>query len=68
MYFHGFENGGKLLLLGFILTASVMTLWFKDVVTEGTYLGDHTLQVQKGIFLGMVLFIVSEAFAFLSIF
>jgi cytochrome c oxidase subunit 3 len=26
MCFHGFENGGKLLLLGFILTASVMTL------------------------------------------
>ena len=36
MCFHGFENGGKLLLLGFILTASVMTLWFKDVITEGT--------------------------------
>src|ERR1700754_1911401 len=35
MCLHGFENGGKLLLLGFILTASVMTLWFKDVVTEG---------------------------------
>jgi cytochrome c oxidase subunit 3 len=35
MCFHGFENGGKLLLLGFILTATVMTLWFKDVVTEG---------------------------------
>lgn len=35
MCFHGFANGGKLLLLGFILTASVMLLWFKDVVTEG---------------------------------
>lgn len=35
MCFHGFENGGKLLLLGFILTASVMLLWFKDVITEG---------------------------------
>jgi hypothetical protein len=35
MSFHGFANGGKLLLLGFILTASVMVLWFKDVITEG---------------------------------
>ena len=26
MCFHGFENGGKLLLLGFILTASVMIM------------------------------------------
>jgi cytochrome c oxidase subunit 3 len=35
---------------------------------EGTFLGDHTLQVQKGIFIGMILFIISEAFAFLSVF
>jgi cytochrome c oxidase subunit 3 len=35
---------------------------------ESTYLGDHTLQVQKGIFIGMILFIISEVFAFLSIF
>ena len=34
MSFHGFANGGKLLLLGFILTASVMLLWFKDVIVE----------------------------------
>lgn len=38
LYFHGFNNGGHLLLLGFILTASAMTLWFKDVIFEGTYL------------------------------
>src|SRR6201999_3602146 len=68
MCFHGFENGGKLLLLGFILTASVMTLWFKDVVTEGTYLGDHTIQVRRGLTIGFVLFVVSEVFAFLSVF
>ena len=68
MCFHGFENGGKLLLLGFILTASVMTLWFKDVVTEGTYLGDHTTQVRRGLTIGFVLFVVSEVFAFLSVF
>lgn len=68
MCFHGFANGGKLLLLGFILTASVMLLWFKDVVTEGTYLGDHTTQVRRGLTIGFVLFVVSEVFAFLSVF
>jgi hypothetical protein len=26
MCFHGFANGGKLLLLGFVLTAAVMVL------------------------------------------
>jgi len=68
MCFHGYANGGMLLLLGFILTASVMVLWFKDVITEGTYLGDHTTQVRRGLTIGFVLFVVSEVFAFLSIF
>lgn len=36
MYFHGFPYGGELLSLGFILTASVMILWFRDVIVEGT--------------------------------
>ena len=68
MSFHGFANGGYLLSLGLLLTASAMALWFRDIVAEGTYLGDHTLQVQKGIFIGMILFIISEVFAFLSVF
>jgi cytochrome c oxidase subunit 3 len=33
-----------------------------------TLLGDHTKEVKKGITLGVVLFIVSEVFAFLSVF
>ena len=36
MYFHGYENGGSLLALGFILTAFAMVLWFRDVIMEGT--------------------------------
>lgn len=32
------------------------------------YLGDHTLQVRRGLTIGFVLFVVSEIFAFLSIF
>jgi cytochrome c oxidase subunit 3 len=65
---HGFQNGGALLTLGFIMTASGMTLWFRDVITEGTYLGYHTKQVKNGLMIGVLLFIVSEVFAFLSIF
>ena len=68
MYMHAYPNGGFMLSLGFILTASGMALWFKDVITEGTLLGNHTSEVQKGLVLGMLLFIVSEVFAFLSIF
>jgi len=68
MYLHGFVNGGLLLNLGFVLTASGMALWFRDVITEGTLLGCHTKEVKNGLIIGVVLFIVSEVFAFLSIF
>jgi len=68
LYMHGFNNGGAILTLGFILTVAGMTLWFRDVITEGTFLGHHTKQVKSGLMLGVLLFIVSEVFAFLSVF
>jgi len=67
-YFHGFPLSGYMLLLGFLLTTFAMILWFRDVITEGTYLGNHTGEVRKGLTLGVALFIVSEVFAFLSVF
>src|SRR5256885_17007934 len=33
-----------------------------------TFLGHHTIRVQQGLILGIILFIVSEVFFFLSIF
>jgi len=66
--FHGYAYSEYSLLLGFILTALGMLLWFKDVTLESTYLGDHTQKVQSGLTLGVALFIVSEVFAFLSVF
>lgn len=68
MYMQGFTYGGYLISLGFTLTVSGMILWFRDIITEGTYLGHHTIQVQKGLSIGVVLFIISEVFAFLSVF
>lgn len=35
MYMQGFNYGGYLLNLGFILTATGMALWFRDVIVEG---------------------------------
>jgi cytochrome c oxidase subunit 3 len=35
---------------------------------EGTFLGDHTKRVKSGITIGFLLFIISEAFAFFSVF
>ena len=68
MYMQGFPYGNYLITLGFTITLFSMSLWFRDVTTEGTYLGNHTTQVQKGLTIGIVLFIVSEIFAFLSVF
>lgn len=68
LYFNGIQYGEVLLTLGFLSTLFAMILWFRDVTIEGTYLGDHTFPVQKGITMGVALFIGSEAMFFLSIF
>jgi cytochrome c oxidase subunit 3 len=66
--FHGYPMGNFLLLCSFILLNWGMSLWFKDIITEASFLGAHTDKVQKGISLGVALFIISEIFFFLSIF
>lgn len=66
--FHGYVMGEFFLFCSFILLIWGMSLWFKDIITEASYLGAHTDKVQKGISLGVALFIVSEVFFFLSIF
>lgn len=66
LYMQGY--GGKLLTLGLILTLSVMYFWFEDVAAEGSLNGDHTKQVKKGLILGFYLFLISEIFAFISVF
>jgi len=68
MYMHGYANGGSILTTGFLSTTMGMGLWFKDINTEGTYLGNHTIEVQKGLIIGVILFIISEVFAFFSVF
>lgn len=68
LYFNGIQHGGLLLSLGLTSTTFAFILWFRDITTEGTYLGDHTLLVQKGLTMGVALFIVTEVFFFLTIF
>lgn len=65
---HNFNNLYYLLYLGLFLLIGSMSFWFRDVISEGTFLGDHTLAVQKGLNLGVILFIVSEALFFMAIF
>ena len=65
---HGFENAHYFLSAAFIAVVSSMAFWWRDVISEGTFLGNHTLAVQKGLNMGVILFIVSEALFFLAIF
>lgn len=65
---HGFVMGPKLLSLGLITTVMVMSFWFGDVNIEGSFLGNHTKEVKKGLVLGFLLFVVSEVMAFISVF
>ena len=65
---HNFFYGQYNLILAFISLILCMSFWFRDVTSEGTYLGNHTLAVQRGLNMGVGLFIVSEALFFLAIF
>ena len=67
-YFHGYPFGVSICLLGLILTVLGMIFWFRDIIVEGTYLGCHTAEVQRGLIIGFILFVISEVFAFLSVF
>jgi cytochrome c oxidase subunit 3 len=65
---HAFSSAPYFLLFALISLVSSMSLWFRDIISEGTYLGNHTLAVQRGLNIGVALFIVSEALFFLAIF
>ena len=66
--FHGFNHAKLNLLLSILCLILSMSFWFRDIISEGTYLGNHTLAVQRGLNMGVGLFIVSEALFFLAIF
>jgi cytochrome c oxidase subunit 3 len=64
----GYWIGTTTFYLGLLLTINIMTFWLHDVNIEATYLGHHTKEVKRGLMIGFALFIVSEVFAFASIF
>lgn len=42
--------------------------WWRDIIRESTYQGSHTLNVYKGLRIGIILFITSEVLFFFSFF
>nr|APX40530.1 cytochrome c oxidase subunit 3 [Chaetocnema tibialis] len=65
-WFHFFNN--NLLMIGLMITSLIMYQWWRDIIRESTYQGHHTLKVSKGLRWGMILFITSEIFFFISFF
>lgn len=67
-YMHNFLGGGQLLLTGFSIILYVMYTWWRDIIREATFEEQHTFAVQRGLRLGMILFIVSEIMFFFAFF
>nr|YP_010417653.1 cytochrome c oxidase subunit III [Protogoniomorpha temora]USF17773.1 cytochrome c oxidase subunit III [Protogoniomorpha temora] len=65
-WFHNFNI--NLFMLGYLIVLLTMYQWWRDVCREGTYQGKHTMLVSNGLRWGMILFIVSEIFFFISFF
>nr|QYC36452.1 cytochrome c oxidase subunit 3 [Illiberis ulmivora] len=65
-WFHNFNS--NLIIIGYIITLLTMYQWWRDICREGTLQGKHTILVSKGLRWGMILFIISEVFFFISFF
>uniref|UniRef100_UPI0030FF091E cytochrome c oxidase subunit III n=1 Tax=Carterocephalus argyrostigma TaxID=1663110 RepID=UPI0030FF091E len=65
-WFHNFNM--NLLILGYLIVILTMYQWWRDICREGTFQGMHTTFVLKGLRWGMILFIISEVFFFISFF
>ncbi len=68
MFFHGYSGGFLMILTGLFIIIGTMFTWFRDIVREAVYEGQHTKKVQIGLKNGMLLFIFSEVMFFFSFF
>lgn len=65
-WFHQYNI--NLLIIGILVTVLTIIQWWRDVTREGTFQGLHTYVVTIGLRWGIILFIVSEIFFFISFF
>jgi len=68
LYVHKYFGGFTLALNGFFIILYCMYTWWRDIVREATFEDMHTVAVQKGLRLGMLLFILSEVMFFFAFF
>nr|YP_784038.1 cytochrome c oxidase subunit III [Scutigerella causeyae]ABF93303.1 cytochrome c oxidase subunit III [Scutigerella causeyae] len=65
-WFHQFSS--YLIFLGILILILTMIQWWRDISREGTFQGNHTINVSIGLRWGMILFIASEVLFFVSFF
>jgi len=68
LYINNSKEGLFFIICNIISLLACMTVWWRDVIREGTYEGNHTIEVQTGLRYGMILFIVSEVCFFVAFF
>jgi len=68
MYMHSYNKGGFLLIVSLLTLTVLLIAWWRDVIREATFMGLHTLAVQRSHRLGFILFIFSEVMFFFGFF
>lgn len=68
LFFHGFIGGWSLIEFSLYHLIFSVSCWWRDVLREASLDGSHTTKVQKGLALGMLLFIASEIMFFFAFF
>nr|AHB85661.1 cytochrome c oxidase subunit 3 [Polyplax asiatica] len=53
---------------GSLSSGALAGLWWRDAIRESFLLGEHTMEVTRGLRVGVILFILSEVMFFFSIF
>nr|AWN56291.1 cytochrome c oxidase subunit 3 [Mahanarva spectabilis] len=66
MWFH--QHNQMLLMLGLLIISLTMIQWWRDIIRESTMQGLHTMIVINMMKMGMIMFILSEVFFFISFF
>ena len=65
-WFHNY--GTTLLTLGILLLLTTASQWWRDILREAVFQGHHTSYVARGLRIGIIIFIASEAMFFLAFF
>ena len=55
-------------LIGILLLSINIYLWWKDIIKEGLYKGEHNNKVENNLNVGFILFVISEILIFASFF